>query len=95
MRTPALLVAAVSSAILTIACVAEAPTKPGEDLRAFLAEDWTYWMNAAPEAATAFGVAGHDAAWSDYSPAAIAARQASSHCRPKDVCALPHGGGQI
>ena len=48
-----LLATDVALVALAVACVAEAPTKPGEDFRAFLAEDWTYWMNAAPDAATA------------------------------------------
>jgi len=78
MRTPVLPMV-LSLAAVAGACVAEAPTKPGEDLQAFLADDWTYWMSAAPEAATAFGVPGHDARWTDYSPDAIAQR--ATHLR--------------
>ena len=75
MRTAVLLML-LSTAAVAAACVAEAPTKPGEDFRAFLAEDWAYWMSAGPEAATAAGVAGHNGRWTDYSPNAIAERSA-------------------
>src|SRR5215831_3625794 len=39
-----------------------------------LDEDWAYWMSQYPELATSFGVPGHNARWTDYSPAAIDAR---------------------
>jgi uncharacterized protein (DUF885 family) len=50
-------------------------SQPASDrLRALLEEDWQYWMAQYPETATALGYPGHDASWTDYSPAAIAAR---------------------
>ena len=65
----------VGMALLPIAaCVAQAPTPSGGDFRGLLADEWIYWMAASPESATAFGVPGHDAKWTDYSPEAIAAR---------------------
>ncbi len=72
-----ILLMGLSLVTMAIACVAQAPTEqPGGNLRQLLAEDWNYWMDAAPEAATAFGVPGRDARWTDYSPEAIAARGA-------------------
>jgi uncharacterized protein (DUF885 family) len=48
-------------------------------LRVLLDADWQYWMSQYPEVATQIGVPGHDGRWTDYSPAAIAAR--SAHLR--------------
>ena len=57
---------------------------PASDrLRALLEEDWQYWMAQYPETATALGYPGHDASWTDYSPAAIAAR--AEHLRATAV----------
>jgi uncharacterized protein (DUF885 family) len=66
----------IGFALTGAACVAEAPTRSGATLRALFDEEWSYWMAAAPEAATAFGVRGHDDRWSDYSRDAIASRAA-------------------
>lgn len=55
-------------------CVAHAPGSSRAGLRAFLDEDWKYWMAQYPEAATAFGFPGQNARWTDYSENAIAAR---------------------
>jgi len=73
---PGVLVVTLSCAVGAAACVAQAPTPSGGDVRALLSDDWQYWMQAAPEAATAFGVPGHDARWTDYSASAIEARRA-------------------
>ncbi len=55
-------------------CVAQAPGESRTTLRAFLDEDWKYWMAQYPETATAFGVPGQNARWTDYSDNAVAAR---------------------
>ena len=64
---------AVVSSVLT-ACVAQAPTNSGDGFRAVLSQDWKYWMEQYPEAATQFGYAGQNARWTDYSDQAIGAR---------------------
>ena len=66
----------MSSAALVFATVASlAQTQSAADrFRTLLDEDWTYWMGQYPETATALGHPGHDARWTDYSTAAIAAR---------------------
>ncbi|MDP1569890.1 MAG: DUF885 domain-containing protein [Vicinamibacterales bacterium] len=51
-----------------------APAPVNDTLRVQYAEDWEYWMREYPEAATSLGYPGHDARWTDYSPAAIEAR---------------------
>src|SRR5262245_55023216 len=56
------------------ACVAQAPTNPRDGFRALLTEDWNYWMEQYPEAATQFGFPGQNGRWTDYSDEAIAAR---------------------
>ena len=38
--------------LLSAACVAQAPTKPADNFRTLLDEDWKYWMTQYPEAAT-------------------------------------------
>ncbi len=58
------------------ACVAQAPTNQTDSFKALLAEDWNYWMREYPEVATGLGISGHNARWTDYSPAAIDARKA-------------------
>jgi uncharacterized protein (DUF885 family) len=67
------LVAVVSAS--AVACVAQAPTDGERPLRALLDDDWKYWMTEYPEAATAVGYPGQDARWTDYSPAAVTARE--------------------
>ena len=59
---------------LMASCVAHAPGESHGPLRAFLDEDWKYWMARYPEAATAFGFPGQNARWTDYSDGAIASR---------------------
>jgi uncharacterized protein (DUF885 family) len=79
MRFQALLV--ISIAVVALAAItsrAQTPA-PANRFRTLLEEDWKYWMSQYPEAATAFGQPGHDARWTDYSPAAIASR--SAHLR--------------
>ena len=67
---------------LTIACIAVAAhvsssqSQPESPFRAFLDEDWKYWMAQYPETATLLGYPGHDDKWTDYSPQAIATREA-------------------
>lgn len=74
MRFQALLSISIAiAALATAACVAQPPSA-ADRFRTLLEEDWKYWMSQYPEAATAFGHPGHDARWTDYSPAAIAAR---------------------
>jgi uncharacterized protein (DUF885 family) len=46
------------------------------DLRAFLANDWHYWMHEYPEGATFVGYPGENARWTDYSSASIEGRNA-------------------
>lgn len=52
----------------------EAQPSPGAALRSFLDQDWKYWMAQYPEVATALGDPGQNDRWTDYSEAAIAAR---------------------
>ena len=65
LATIAVLASALSSA--------QAPSASNR-FDALLDEDWKYWMSQYPETATALGYPGHDARWTDYSPAAIDAR---------------------
>jgi uncharacterized protein (DUF885 family) len=79
MRVHAPLVIAIGlAAIATVVSIAQGPSAV-DRFRALLAEDWHYWMGQYPETATAFGFPGQDGRWTDYSPAAIAAR--SAHLR--------------
>jgi len=64
-----------TAALATVASMAQKPST-ADRFRALLEEDWKYWMSQYPEAATAFGHPGHDGRWTDYSLAAIAARDA-------------------
>jgi len=59
---------------LIASCVAHAPGESRTTLRAFLDEDWKYWMAQYPETATAVGFPGQNARWTDYSDNAVAAR---------------------
>jgi uncharacterized protein (DUF885 family) len=65
--------------ILLVACCAACTTsrsgRAPEMLHRQLDEDWKYWMMAYPETATSIGYPGQNARWTDYSPAAIAARE--------------------
>jgi uncharacterized protein (DUF885 family) len=58
-------------------------------LRAFLAEDWKYWMQQYPEAATQFGYPGENARWSDDSPASVAGRNRHLREALKQLKAIP------
>jgi uncharacterized protein (DUF885 family) len=68
--------------LLTIAFVAVAvhvsssQSSAPSSFRAFLDDDWKYWIAQYPETATLLGYPGHDDKWTDYSPPAIAAREA-------------------
>jgi uncharacterized protein (DUF885 family) len=73
MRTYALL-ALLPFVSASIGCAVQAPDRPGDRLRAQFDDDWKYWMAQYPEIATALGFPGHDARWTDYSPAAVDAR---------------------
>lgn len=46
-----------------------------ERLHELFRVDWDYGMSVSPEAATFFGVPGHEKEWTDLSPGAIAARK--------------------
>ncbi|MFZ1203952.1 MAG: DUF885 domain-containing protein [Candidatus Acidiferrales bacterium] len=65
------------------------PNAATSRLREFLAQDWKYWMEQYPEAATQFGYPGEDARWSDYSPASIAARNRHLDDALKQLKAIP------
>lgn len=58
-------------------------------LRAFLAADWKYWVGQYPENATAFGYAGENDRWTDYSPQAIASRTQHLHRSLAELEAIP------
>jgi len=71
---------------------AVATSSPGaatRQLREFLAQDWKYWMQQYPEAATEFGYPGENARWSDDSPASIAARNRHLDDALKQLKAIP------
>ncbi|HEV2182033.1 MAG TPA: DUF885 family protein, partial [Candidatus Acidoferrales bacterium] len=59
-------------------------------LRTFLASDWKYWVGQYPENATAFGYAGENNRWTDYSPEAIASRNQHLHQSLAELEAIPH-----
>jgi uncharacterized protein (DUF885 family) len=70
-----------SAALVTIACLGAACAStdtpmPTDAMHAQLDADWTYWMTQYPEAATLLGYPGQNARWTDYSPAAMDARDA-------------------
>ena len=79
MRVPLLLSLLIP--VVTLAAVAARGQAPaaGTRFRALLEEDWKYWMAQYPETATALGYPGHEARWTDYSPAAMSSR--SAHLR--------------
>ena len=58
-------------------------------LRAFLAEDWKYWMIEYPEMATSVGYPGQNDRWTDYSPAAIERRNRHLDDGLKELGAIP------
>jgi uncharacterized protein (DUF885 family) len=62
------------AAVLPLACALQGPDGATDQLRTLLDDDWTYWMTQHPELATALGYPGQNARWTDYSPAAIEAR---------------------
>jgi uncharacterized protein (DUF885 family) len=78
--------------LLGVGCVAQAPTNPSESFRAFLDEDWKYWMTQYPETATGFGFPGQDARWTDYSAQAIEARNAHVKASLDRVRAVDRAG---
>jgi uncharacterized protein (DUF885 family) len=49
-------------------------TNPADTMRAQFDDDWKYWMEQYPEAATLIGYPGQNARWTDYSQPAIDAR---------------------
>lgn len=55
-------------------------------LHALFDVDWAYAMASSPETATYVGVAGHERRWTDWTPAAVAARKAGTR-RPLEVLA--------
>jgi uncharacterized protein (DUF885 family) len=78
--------------LLGVGCVAQAPTNPSESFRAFLDEDWKYWMTQYPETATGFGFPGQDARWTDYGAQAIEARNAHVKASLDRVRAVDRAG---
>jgi uncharacterized protein (DUF885 family) len=61
--------------LMTIAaCTGTKTPSASDSFRARLDEDWKYWMTQYPEFATLVGYPGQNARWTDYSPAAIDAR---------------------
>jgi uncharacterized protein (DUF885 family) len=74
MRLAPLIWFLVPALCVMASCVAHAPGSSRAGLRAFLDEDWKYWMAQYPEAATAVGFPGQNARWTDYSQHAIEAR---------------------
>jgi uncharacterized protein (DUF885 family) len=50
------------------------PKNPADTMRAQFNDDWKYWMEQYPEAATLIGYPGQNARWTNYSQAAIDAR---------------------
>jgi uncharacterized protein (DUF885 family) len=59
------------------------------ELREFLDKDWKYWMHQYPENATVFGYPGENSRWTDYSPAAIEARNRHLKESLKQLKAIP------
>ena len=59
---------------VSVACAARTSDRASTRLRAQLDDDWKYWMAQYPEIATSFGYPGQNARWTDYSQAAIDAR---------------------
>jgi uncharacterized protein (DUF885 family) len=77
---------------LTVACTAQAPTGGDGPLETLLTDDWTFWMSEYPETATALGVRGHDARWTDYSQAAIDRRAARLRASLDRLGRIDRGG---
>src|SRR5512145_982865 len=70
-----------SAALVTIVCLCAACAStytpmPTDAMHAQFDADWKYWMTEYPETATLLGYPGQNARWTDYSPAAIDARDA-------------------
>jgi uncharacterized protein (DUF885 family) len=79
MRAQVLVSIPILAITLASLLFAAQPPAAVDRLRTLLDEDWKYWMTQHPEVATALGYPGQDHRWTDYSPAAIAAR--SEHLR--------------
>ena len=60
-----------------------------EKLRAFLADDWKYWMIEYPEMATSVGFPGQNDRWTDHSPAANERRTHHLYESLKTLRAIP------
>ena len=68
-------VACILLLALGAACARQPPPKNAADtMRAQFDDDWKYWMEQYPEAATLIGYPGQNARWTDYSQPAIDAR---------------------
>jgi uncharacterized protein (DUF885 family) len=61
---------------LAFACARDDSAATRAALRGQFDEEWKYWMEQYPEAATLLGYPGQNARWTDYSQAAIDARAA-------------------
>jgi uncharacterized protein (DUF885 family) len=66
----------ILSVLVVAACASKPSAEEGGALRAFLDDDWQYWMGQYPELATAIGYPGQNGRWTDYSQPAIDARAA-------------------
>jgi uncharacterized protein (DUF885 family) len=60
--------------LLAFACARDDSAATRAAFRAQLDEEWKYWMEQYPEAATLLGFPGQNARWTDYSEGAIDAR---------------------
>ena len=58
------------------ACTPRTSSNPAGQLRAYLDDDWKYWVTQYPELATQVGYPGQNGKWTDYSQSAIDARAA-------------------
>jgi uncharacterized protein (DUF885 family) len=61
---------------LAFACARDDSAATRAAFRGQLDEEWKYWMEQYPEAATLLGYPGQNAHWTDYSQGAIDARAA-------------------
>jgi uncharacterized protein (DUF885 family) len=88
MSNAVVLVLAISAGA---ACTSRASRSAAETLHAQFDADWKFWMTQYPEVATAFGYPGQNARWTDYSLAAIAARDAYLKKSAAGVIAIDRG----
>src|SRR2546422_745420 len=73
------------------ACTPRATRSAAKTLHAQFDADWKFWMKEYPETATALGYPGQNNRWTDYSPAAIDARDAYLKKTAADILAIDRG----